>query len=142
MADSTAWDAAKAEYGGTVARRHAHPHCRFQMNSMRMHERLNTVVLDTSRTLTDELNTTPQDMAFIGVHQVAVRDVEETYTGRFGMPRDRMILTLSEHGNAASASLPLQLSRALESGMAGPGDIVALMGLAAGASAGLMVLRL
>jgi 3-oxoacyl-[acyl-carrier-protein] synthase-3 len=51
-------------------------------------------------------------------------------------------VTLVEHGNAASASLPLQLATALELGRCGPGDLVALVGLAGGVSLGIVVVRL
>ncbi|MHA7135522.1 3-oxoacyl-[acyl-carrier-protein] synthase III C-terminal domain-containing protein, partial [Oerskovia turbata] len=59
-----------------------------------------------------------------------------------GLPAGRTLVTVAEHGNVASATLPLQLARALESGRVGPGDVVLLVGLAGGISIGAMAVRL
>jgi 3-oxoacyl-[acyl-carrier-protein] synthase-3 len=58
------------------------------------------------------------------------------------VPADKLVVTLPEHGNVASASLPLQLATALELGRCGPGDLVALVGLAGGVSLGIAVVQL
>ncbi len=48
-----------------------------------------------------------------------------------GIPSDRLVVTLPEHGNVASASLPLQIATARATGRCAPGDRIALIGLAA-----------
>jgi 3-oxoacyl-[acyl-carrier-protein] synthase-3 len=45
-------------------------------------------------------------------------------------------------GNVASATLPLQLATAIEAGRCGPGDRVALIGLAGGVSLGVLFAEL
>jgi 3-oxoacyl-[acyl-carrier-protein] synthase-3 len=58
------------------------------------------------------------------------------------VPADKLVVTVAEHGNVASASLPLQLVTARELGRCGPGDRVALVGLAGGISLGIAVVQL
>jgi acyl-CoA:acyl-CoA alkyltransferase len=82
-----------------------------------------------------------EDCAVVAVHQVSL-DYLEVLRSRLGIPADRLVVTLPEHGNVASASLPLQLVRAREEGRCGPGDLVALVGLAGGVSIGTAVVRL
>lgn len=77
------------------------------------------------------------DFAVICVHQVTMPYLA-TLVEQSGIPADRLLVTLPEHGNLASASLPFQLACAIEQGRAGPGDRVALVGLAGGVSLGVV----
>ncbi|TYK48973.1 3-oxoacyl-ACP synthase III family protein [Actinomadura decatromicini] len=81
------------------------------------------------------------DFAVVAVHQVTVPYLELLRTV-LGVPADRLVVTLPEHGNTASASLPLQLATARAEGRCGPGDRVALVGLAGGASLGVVFAEL
>jgi len=81
------------------------------------------------------------DVALVAVHQVAVAYLADVHEA-LGLPEDRTIVTVAEHGNVASATLPLQLVTALENGRVGPGDVVLLVGLAGGISIGAMAVRL
>jgi 3-oxoacyl-[acyl-carrier-protein] synthase-3 len=74
------------------------------------------------------------------VHQVAVTYLADVHR-TVGVPADRTIVTVADHGNIASATLPLQLAIALESGRLKRGDVVLLLGLAGGISMGAMVVR-
>ncbi|WP_410573193.1 3-oxoacyl-ACP synthase III family protein [Amycolatopsis sp. cmx-4-61] len=75
------------------------------------------------------------DFALFCVHQVGVSHLR-VFLDCSGVPEDKLVVTIADHGNVASCSLPLQLSLALESGRCGPGDKVALIGLAGGVSIG------
>ncbi|MCC3766360.1 3-oxoacyl-[acyl-carrier-protein] synthase III C-terminal domain-containing protein [Streptomyces sp. UNOC14_S4] len=142
-AESTAWASASVPFGGTARRGQTGVDAgHFRMDSTRMRESMNTLFHTRVLSLLDELGLTAADFAFVGIHQVALADLDAVCGGDFGVSREQLVLTLPRHGNVASASLPLQLSRALESGLAHPGDLVALTGLAAGSSAGLTVIRL
>jgi 3-oxoacyl-[acyl-carrier-protein] synthase-3 len=57
------------------------------------------------------------------------------------IPNDKVVSTFAHYGNVAAASLPLQLAVAEGSGRLRPGDLVALIGLASGASGGVMLLN-
>jgi 3-oxoacyl-[acyl-carrier-protein] synthase-3 len=81
------------------------------------------------------------DCAVVAVHQVSLPHLE-VFADRAGVPRDRLVVTVDAHGNAASAGLPLQLVTARAQGRCGPGDLVALVGPAGGVSLGLGVVEL
>lgn len=143
-ADSTAWASATVLHGGTRSVRRQFPEesAYFQMESTRIRESLRRLSRTQLPPLLAELGLEIADFSFIGVHQVSLSDLDDVCAAGFGIPREKLVITLPRHGNVASASLPLQLSMAMESGLASPGDLVALIGLAAGSSAGLMVIRL
>lgn len=82
-----------------------------------------------------------EDLAVVCVHQVSDPYLHVFADGA-GVPHDKLVRILAEHGNVASASLPLQLSTAMDMGRCGPGDLVALVGLAAGVSMGVVLVRL
>ncbi len=75
------------------------------------------------------------------MHQVAVAYLDDVHAA-LGLPTGRTLVTVADHGNVASATLPLQLATALETGRVGPGDVVVLVGLAGGISIGATVVRL
>jgi acyl-CoA:acyl-CoA alkyltransferase len=80
------------------------------------------------------------DVGFVAVHQVAVGYLDDVYRV-LGVPRDRTLVTVADHGNVASATLPLQLALAQEQGRLRPGDVAVLVGLAGGISMGATVVR-
>ncbi|MEU9111294.1 3-oxoacyl-[acyl-carrier-protein] synthase III C-terminal domain-containing protein [Streptomyces sp. NPDC048483] len=146
-ADSAVWASATVRTGGTraaVARPETEDDdaAYFRMDGTHMRESVRTLARTQLLPLLDDLDLAFEDFAFIGVHQVALADLDYLCGPEIGVPRDKLVITLPRHGNVASASLPLQLSYAVESGMAHPGDLVILVGLAAGSSAGAMVIRL
>jgi acyl-CoA:acyl-CoA alkyltransferase len=80
------------------------------------------------------------DIDLVAIHQVAAPFLPPIFD-RLGVPADRTIVTVEEHGNLASATLPLQLHVARERGMLRPGSLALLIGLAGGISLGLMLVR-
>lgn len=81
------------------------------------------------------------DFDLVAIHQVALPYLPPIFD-RLGVTPVKSVVTIAAHGNLASVTLPLQLIRARESGMVGPGSLVLLIGLAGGISLGLMVVRL
>lgn len=81
------------------------------------------------------------DIDLVAIHQVALPYLPPIFA-RLGVAVDRSVITIADHGNLASVTLPLQLALARESGQVGPGSLVLLIGLAGGISLGLMVVRL
>lgn len=81
------------------------------------------------------------DFSLVAIHQVAVPYLPPIFE-RLGVPMDRSIVTVADHGNLASATLPLQLKLARDNGMIEPGGLALLIGLAGGISLGLAVVRL
>jgi acyl-CoA:acyl-CoA alkyltransferase len=89
----------------------------------------------------DGAGLTRADIAVFCVHQVAV-PVLRVALKALDVPIAKVVVTVADHGNVAACSLPLQLSRALAEGRCGPGDRVALIGLAGGVSIGIIILEL
>ncbi|MGV3711635.1 3-oxoacyl-ACP synthase III family protein [Pseudolysinimonas sp.] len=81
------------------------------------------------------------DFDLVAIHQVALPYLAPIFE-RLGVRSDRTVVTVAEHGNIASATLPLQLRLARERGLVGDGSLALLIGLAGGISLGLMVVRL
>lgn len=94
-------------------------------------------VLETLRRLDLEW----KDFDLVAIHQVALPYLAPIFE-RLGVADDKSIITVEDHGNLASVTLPLQLLLAREHGMVHDGSLVALIGLAGGISLGVMVLRL
>ncbi len=74
-------------------------------------------------------------------HQANVRILEAT-ARRLGIPEEKVMLTIGEHGNTSAASIPLALDRALREGRARPGDLVLMEAMGGGFTWGASLARL
>ena len=81
------------------------------------------------------------DFDLVAIHQVALPYLPPIFE-RLGVAEGKTVITIADHGNLASVTLPLQLLQARVEGRVGPGSLVLLIGLAGGISLGLMVVRL
>ncbi|WP_432989760.1 3-oxoacyl-ACP synthase III family protein [Dactylosporangium sp. CA-233914] len=139
-ANSRVWDVGTLPGGGS-----AHPrdeeYTYFRIDGDRLRDAFSALGPQMLHDTVDRLGLRWDDFAVVGIHQVSLTFLEAVRSG-IGVAADRLVVTLPEHGNLASASLPLQLSLALRSGRAGPGDLVALVGLGGGISLGIAVIRL
>lgn len=91
--------------------------------------------------LLDRLDATLDDFDLIAMHQVAAPHLPRI-AERIGVEPGRIIETVSDHGNLASVTLPLQLKLARERGIVGSGSRALLIGLAGGISIGVMAVQL
>lgn len=139
-AKSSHWAVGTLATGGSVAPRDLEA-TYFNMDG----EKLKDAFLDLGRGILDgtleRLGLAWADFAVVCVHQVSApyRDI---FARGAGVPQDKLVRTVEEYGNMASVSLPLQLKVAQDLGRCGPGDLVALVGLAGGVSLGIAVVRL
>ncbi|MFI6814118.1 3-oxoacyl-ACP synthase III family protein [Nonomuraea sp. NPDC050328] len=131
-ADSTAWAIGTLPGGGT-----AHPrdpeYSYFRGDGRRLKEAFELVGPTLFLNALKQTDLTWDDFAMVAVHQVALPYLH--FLARsLEIPEEKLVLSLPEHGNCASATLPLQLS------MGGwrPGDRVAMLGLGGGISLGVM----
>ena len=81
-----------------------------------------------------------EDVALFVPHQANLR-IMTMVAAKLGIPEDRMVKTVAEHGNTSAASVPLALDRAVRSGMVKPGELVLLQGVGAGMAWGSALIR-
>ncbi|WP_323071899.1 ketoacyl-ACP synthase III [Mycetohabitans endofungorum] len=74
-------------------------------------------------------------------HQANIRIMQGTCR-KLGLPSERMIVTVGEHGNTSAASIPLALDVAVRDGRIKPGDRVLIEGVGGGFTWGAAVIRM
>jgi 3-oxoacyl-[acyl-carrier-protein] synthase-3 len=82
----------------------------------------------------------PEDVDHVIPHQANIRIINSIIE-HTGLPPDRLITNLDRYGNCASASIPIAMTEALDSGRIKKGDIVLLAGFGAGMTWGSVLLR-
>ncbi|MER6170624.1 ketoacyl-ACP synthase III [Streptosporangium sp. NPDC001681] len=132
-ADSTAWAIGTLPGGGS-----AHPrdpeYSYFRGDGRRLKEAFEMIGPDIFLNALKHTGLTWDDFAIVAVHQVALPYLR-FLAQVLGIPADRLVVSLPEHGNCASTTLPLQLAL----GGWRPGDRVALLGLGGGISTGVIL---
>ncbi|GGO27287.1 3-oxoacyl-ACP synthase III family protein [Microbispora bryophytorum] len=87
-----------------------------------------------------DLGLTWDDFAAICVHQASLATLW-WFCDQVRIPQGKVVVTIAQHGNLVASTLLVQLARVVGSGRVRRGDLVALVGLASGASAGIVVVR-
>lgn len=140
VAESRHWNVGTLPGGGTM-RAHDPDAAYFDMDGAGLQKAFLELGPEPVEAMLRDSGHTMDDFDLVAIHQVALPYLGPIFA-RLGVRDDRTIVTVAEHGNIASATLPLQLRLARERGMIGPGSLVLLIGLAGGISLGLMVVRL
>lgn len=81
-----------------------------------------------------------QDVDWIVPHQANLRIISAT-AQRMGLPLDKVVLTVQDHGNTSAASIPLALSVGKERGQIKQGDLVVTEAIGGGLAWGSVVIR-
>jgi 3-oxoacyl-[acyl-carrier-protein] synthase-3 len=79
------------------------------------------------------------DIAWFIPHQANIRIIEAA-AARMNVPLEKFIINIESHGNTSSASIPLALYEAVNSGQIKRGDTLCLVGFGAGLTYGAIVL--
>jgi 3-oxoacyl-[acyl-carrier-protein] synthase-3 len=140
VAESTHWNVGTLPGGGTM-RGHDPDAGYFDMDGAGLQKAFLELGPEPVEAMLRDGGYTMDDFDLVAIHQVALPYLAPIFE-RLGVRSDRTVVTVVEHGNIASATLPLQLRLARERGIVGPGSLVLLIGLAGGISLGLMVVRL
>ncbi|WP_067931473.1 beta-ketoacyl-ACP synthase III [Alicyclobacillus kakegawensis] len=88
-----------------------------------------------------EAGLTRDDIDLLVPHQANIRIIEAARE-RFGIPVEKVVMTIQKYGNTSAASIPVALDEALREGRAKTGDLVVLVGFGAGLTWGAAALRL
>jgi 3-oxoacyl-[acyl-carrier-protein] synthase-3 len=81
-----------------------------------------------------------EDVDWIVPHQANLRIIKAT-AQKMGVPMDRVIVTVQDHGNTSAASIPLALSVGVERGQIKTGDLLVMEAIGGGLAWGSVVLR-
>ena len=81
------------------------------------------------------------DIDWLIPHQANIRIMEGT-AKKLKLPREKLIVTVHEHGNTSAASIPLALDDAVRSGKVKKGDTVMLEGVGGGFTWGAVLLNM
>jgi len=84
---------------------------------------------------------TPEQVDWLIPHQANIRIMQGT-AKKLGLPMERMVATVHEHGNTSAASIPLALDVAVRDGRIRPGQIALMEGVGGGFTWGAALLRM
>lgn len=73
-------------------------------------------------------------------HQANIRIIKKT-ASKLGVPPEKVVVTVQDHGNTSAASIPLAMSVAKARGELQPGDLVVTEAIGGGLAWGAVVLR-
>lgn len=80
------------------------------------------------------------EVDWIVPHQANLRIIKAT-AQRMGVPMERVVVTVEDHGNTSAASIPLALSVGVARGQIRPGQVVVVEAIGGGLTWGAVVLR-
>ena len=140
VAVSSHWQLGTLGTGGSMDP-HAENGIHFDMDGPGLQQAFLDLGPDAVLATLQKLELTWSDFDLVAIHQVALPYLPPIFE-RLGVADDKTIMTIEDHGNLASVTLPLQLLLARDAGRIREGSLVALIGLAGGISLGVMVLRL
>jgi 3-oxoacyl-[acyl-carrier-protein] synthase III len=99
-------------------------------------------VLDSvSKSVLAKAGRTADSVNWLIPHQANIR-IMQSAARKLGLPADRLVVTVDEHGNTSAASIPLALDTAVRSGRIQKGDSVMLQGVGGGFTWGAVLLDL
>jgi len=94
----------------------------------------------TAETCIEKAGLTPAQVDWVVPHQANLRIIRAT-AQRLGVPMERVVVTVQDHGNTSAASIPLALSVAAAQGRFRPGDLLVCEAIGGGLVWGSVVLR-
>jgi 3-oxoacyl-[acyl-carrier-protein] synthase-3 len=128
-ADGSAEDLLYAPVGGFI-----------HMDGKEVFRRAVRIMVDSGEKSMKAAGITADDLALVVPHQANIRIIEAA-CNRLGVPMERAVTVLHRTGNTSSASIPVALADALDTGRINPGDKVLLVGFGAGMTAASAVLE-
>ena len=95
---------------------------------------------ETAHAALDKAGLSGADVDWIVPHQANIRIIQGT-ARKLGLPMDKVIVTVQDHGNTSAASIPLALSVGADEGKLKPGDLLVTEAIGGGLAWGAVVLR-
>lgn len=85
-------------------------------------------------------NLTSKDISWLVPHQANKRIIDAT-ADKLDLPHEKVVVTVSEHGNTSAASIPLALTTAVEDGRIKRGDMLLMEAMGGGLTWGAALAR-
>ena len=98
------------------------------------------IMADSATKSLNHAGLTPDDISLVVPHQANIRIIQAACK-LIGIDSDRAVTVLERTGNTSSASVPLALADALDTGRVKEGDLLLLVGFGGGMTAASAVLR-
>ena len=89
----------------------------------------------------DAASMRPSDVDWLIPHQANIRIMQGT-AKKLGLPMQKMVVTVDQHGNTSAASIPLALDQAVRDGRIKPGHTVLMEGVGGGFTWGAALARM
>jgi 3-oxoacyl-[acyl-carrier-protein] synthase-3 len=121
--DGDAEDILYCERGGKV-----------QMDGREVFRRATHAIVDIGHQALERAGVAVKEVDLVVPHQANLRIIDFA-AKKFGVDMDKMVVTIAQHGNTSSASIPLALNEALANGRIDRGDKILLVGFGAGMTA-------
>jgi 3-oxoacyl-[acyl-carrier-protein] synthase-3 len=116
---------------GTVAGGRVHGEPLLRMDGPAVFKLAVGVLENSARAVLDAARRAPESVDWLIPHQANLRIMQAT-TRKLGLPPERLVVTVDEHGNTSAASIPLALDTAVRDGRVRAGDTVLLEGVGGG----------
>ncbi len=100
-----------------------------------------TVLEEVALEVLDAARMTALDVDWLIPHQANIRIMKST-ARKLGLPIERMVVTVHEHGNTSAASIPLALDLAVRDGRIKAGDNILMEGVGGGFTWGAILARM
>lgn len=98
------------------------------------------VLADVAHECCEQAQVAPGDIDWLIPHQANIRIIEAT-ARKMGLPMDKVIVTVDQHGNTSAASVPLALDAAVRDGRIQRGQKIMLEGVGGGFTWGAVLLE-
>ncbi|MEM1074428.1 MAG: beta-ketoacyl-ACP synthase III [Pseudomonadota bacterium] len=94
----------------------------------------------TANTALEQAGVTASDVDWVVPHQANIRIIQGT-AKKLGLPMEKVVVTVQDHGNTSAASIPLALSVGFARGQIKSGDLIVTEAIGGGLAWGAVVLR-
>ena len=94
----------------------------------------------TAETAIERAGLKPEDIDWVVPHQANIRIINST-ARKLGVPMEKVITTVQDHGNTSAASIPLALSVAVHEGKIKRNDIIVTEAIGGGLAWGAVIVR-
>ena len=98
------------------------------------------VLADVAKEVLAAAGTTPDRIDWLVPHQANIRIIQST-ARKLGLPMEKCVLTVHDHGNTSAASIPLALDHGVRSGQVKRGDVLLFEGVGGGFTWGATLLK-